>query len=110
MLNGNQQKTGSHVHKEWAEAYVDLQEDELMQRYVIYLQCHQAGRCLLEQSRQIWREHGLPTAPFDFILFETELGLRRKEYTGSEPTIRQSSDNRKKEEILCQAKPRSQKL
>lgn len=83
MINSNQQKqTDSHTHKEWAEAYVDLQEDELMQLYVLYLQHHEAGQRLLEQSRQIWRDHGLTTAPFDFILFETELGLRRKEYTG----------------------------
>ena len=76
MINNNQQKqTGSHAHKEWAEAYVDLQEDELMQRYVLYLQHHEAGRRLLELSRRIWRERGLNTAPFDFILFEAEAGL-----------------------------------
>ena len=82
MINHTDQ-TDTRAHKEWAKAYVDLQEDELMQRYVMYLQCDEAGRRLLEQSRQIWREHGVTLAPFDFILFESNLGLRRKKYSGS---------------------------
>jgi len=76
MINNNQQKqTGSHAHKEWAEAYVDLQEDELLQLFVLFLNRDKPGRRLLELSRRIWREHGLNTAPFDFILFEAEAGL-----------------------------------
>jgi len=69
--------------REWAEAYVDLQEDKLLQLYVVYLSCSEAGPNLLELSRQIWRAHGLRSAPFDFILRELEIGLRRKMYGGS---------------------------
>ena len=73
MINCTQQ-TNSYAYKEWAEAYIDLQEDELLQLFVLFLNRNKPGRRLLELSRQIWREHGLNTAPFDAILFEAKAG------------------------------------
>lgn len=81
--NNEANQLNSYTLREWAEAYVDLQEDELLQLYVVYLSCSEAGPNLLELSRQIWRAHGLRSAPFDFILREIEIGLRRKIYGGS---------------------------
>lgn len=84
MRYRNQLKeTNTYALREWAEAYVDLQEDELLQLYVVYLSCSEAGPHLLKLSRQIWRSQGLQMAPFDFILREIEAGLRRKMYGGS---------------------------
>ena len=72
--------TNSRAYKEWAEAYVDLQEDELLQLYIVFLSRYHAGRRLLEQSRQLWQSHGLRMAPFDFMLIETEPDARPKVY------------------------------
>jgi len=84
MKYRNQLKqTNVYALREWAEAYVDLQEDELLQLYVVYLSCSEAGPHLLKLSRQLWRAHGLQMAPFDFILREIEIGSRRKMVGGS---------------------------
>ncbi len=62
------QHTFLYAYKEWAEAYVDLQDDERLVWYFIELDRNEAGRQLLERSRQLWREQGFPMAPFDEML------------------------------------------
>lgn len=73
MINIKQsQLIDSYTLMEWIESYVDLQQDERMQLYVVIWSHNEAGRHLLKQSRRIWQEHGLQTAPFDDLLLHAK--------------------------------------
>ena len=81
MINLYQQKQNVDASKQWAEAYADLQEDELLQLYIVTLSWSEAGRRLLEQSRQLWQAHGL-TTPFEAVIGKAAVSFGRRAYTG----------------------------